>query len=130
MISLIEYILWIKLNLKPKVKGDLEENQRALKKMTEDTLSKHNHKGVIQRLVDTAIREGSKKRTTSPSSRQEFTHLFVYHNLTLRNYTKKSSTCQGLALSLLIPSEIIPKSNPTASIGYDLWANSKKPEYQ
>lgn len=94
MISLIEYILWIKLNLKPKVKGALEQNQRALKKMTEDTLSKH--KSIIQRLVDTAIREGSKKRTTSPSSRQEFTHLFVYHNLTLRNYTKKSSTCQGL----------------------------------
>ena len=62
MISLIEYILWIKLNLKPKVKGALEENQRALKKMTEDTLSKHNHKGVIQRLVDTAIREGSKQK--------------------------------------------------------------------
>ncbi len=69
MISLIEYILWIKLNLKPKVKGALEENQRAPKKMTEDTLSKHKHKNIIQRLVDTAIREGSKKRITSPSSR-------------------------------------------------------------
>jgi len=61
---------------KTKHKGRFTKKPNNSKKMKEDTLSEHNHKGVIQRLVDRAIREGSKK-TTSPSGVQEFTHLFV-----------------------------------------------------
>ncbi len=53
---------WIKVNPRPKVKGVFKKNQRAPKKMKEDTLYQHNNKGVIQRLVDRAIREGSKEK--------------------------------------------------------------------
>ncbi len=53
---------WIKVNLKPKVKDVLEENQRGPKEMKEDNLYQRNHKGVIQRLVDRAIKRRFKRK--------------------------------------------------------------------